>query len=94
MKTPTLIFTVAAITAASAAYADDEMMGTMINGRMETRAERSVRVQDREMDREQALIDRQRRAWRAQRVASGATEGAEDAEEMPFEYDPEDDAAW
>lgn len=52
-----------AFTIAAPAFAyDDEMMGTMINGRQEVRTERAVRVQDPEMDRELMLIDREKRA--------------------------------
>lgn len=65
MKTVALIFAVATITCASTALAyDDEMMGTMANGRMSTRDERDYRVQDPEMDREEMIIDREKRQGR------------------------------
>ena len=43
---------------------DDDMMGTMVNGRVELRNERSARVQDPEMDRELMIIDRNKRQGR------------------------------
>lgn len=65
MKTAALIFAVAAITCASTALAyDDDMMGTMVNGRMAVRDERNARVQDPEMDREEMIIDREKRQGR------------------------------
>lgn len=54
-----------ALTLAAPAFAyDDEMMGTMVNGRIESRNERSARVQDPEMDREEMIIDREKRQGR------------------------------
>lgn len=65
MKTAALIFAIATVTCASAALAyDDEMMGTIANGRMQTRDERNYRVQDPEMDREEMIIDREKRQGR------------------------------
>jgi len=82
MKTPTLIFSLAVITAASTAYAvEDDMMGTMINGRTEIRSERSARVQDPEMDRELMEIDRQRRQHRTAGTAREDEMGADEARE-------------
>lgn len=89
MKSPAIVFTLAAITAVSSAHADDDMMGTMINGRMETRAERNVRVQDSEMDREIMLIDRQRRAQRAQERTPEQADSEMGQEDVPFEYKPD-----
>lgn len=43
---------------------DDDMMGTMVNGRVELRNERSARVQDPAMDRELMVIDREKRQGR------------------------------
>lgn len=58
----TLALLLLSTTIAAPAFAfDDEMMGTMANGRMETRNERFYRVQDPEMDREEAEIDREKR---------------------------------
>ncbi|PZP86912.1 MAG: hypothetical protein DI582_01280 [Azospirillum brasilense] len=88
MKSPAIVFTLAAITAVSGAYADDEMMGTYINGRMETRTERSARVADPQMDREIMLIDRQRRAQRAQERTPEQADGEMGQEDVPFEYKP------
>lgn len=65
MKPQILLFATALVTAIPAAHAaDDEMMGTMINGRIERRAERTARVPDPEMDREEMIIDRERRQHR------------------------------
>lgn len=61
------IFTLAAglIAVGAPAFAyEDEMMGTMVNGRMPVRDERSDRVQDPAMDREEMIIDRERRQGR------------------------------
>ena len=54
-----------------AVQADEEMIGTYVNGRMEKRDERSVRVPDPAMDREEAEIDRLKRLQK---------EAAEDAQ--------------
>lgn len=65
MKTVALLFATATISCASAALAyEDEMMGTMVNGRMSIRDERSDRVRDPEMDREEMIIDREKRQGR------------------------------
>ena len=52
------------LTAPAFAY-DDDMMGTMVNGRIESRNERSARVQDPAMDRELMVIDREKRQGRS-----------------------------
>lgn len=54
----------AALSAAPAFAHDDEMMGTMVNGRMAIRDERADRVQDPQMDREEMIIDREKRQGR------------------------------
>lgn len=58
-----LILAVASASTPALAY-DDEMLGTMVNGRTEVRTERSARVQDFEMDREEMIIDREKRQGR------------------------------
>lgn len=67
-----------ALLAATPAFADDEMLGTFINGHMETRNERSARVPDPAMDKEEALIDRKERADRAAGEADDATQQRRD----------------
>ena len=72
MKAAILIFAVTATAWTSAALAyDDDMMGTMVNGRMTIRDERSDRVRDPEMDREEMIIDRQKRQGRPAVDAQG-----------------------
>lgn len=65
MKPILALFAVAiAATSMPALAYDDEMMGTMVNGRMPVRDERSDRVQDPAMDREEMIIDREKRQGR------------------------------
>lgn len=83
MKTTALIFAVATITCASAALAyEDEMMGTMVNGRMTVRDERSDRVRDPEMDREEMIIDREKRQGRS---STNAKDDGISGERQPYE---------
>ena len=67
-----------------AAHADDEMMGTYINGRMERRAERTARVPDPAMDREEAIIDRQERQNRQPVDHSAPPAQQWDAPHVPY----------
>jgi hypothetical protein len=65
MKTIHWLTAVLGIAATAApALAFDDMMGTMVNGRVESRNERGARVQDPEMDRELRIIDREQRQGR------------------------------
>ena len=83
MKTAILMFAVATLTGASAALAyDDDMMGTMVNGRMTIRDERSDRVRDPAMDREEMIVDRQKRQGRQ---PVGAQGGATPSKREPFQ---------
>lgn len=65
MKRPILF--AAALLVAMPAFANDEMLGTFFGGRMESRNERSIRVNAPDMDREEMQRDRQERQQRAVR---------------------------
>ncbi len=66
MKRTLLLLTVALTGVSAPAFAyEDEMLGTMVNGRMPVRDERSDRVQDPAMDREEMIIDREKRQGRS-----------------------------
>ncbi len=65
MKPVLALLALAAAASAAPAFAyEDEMIGTMVNGRIESRNERSARVQDPQMDREEMIIDREKRQGR------------------------------
>lgn len=65
MKTAPMLVALGMLASTGTAYAFDDMMGTMVNGRVESRNERGARVQDPEMDRELRIIDREQRQGRS-----------------------------
>lgn len=86
MKIAILMFAIAAVSGAGVALAyDDDMMGTMVNGRMGIRDERSDRVRDPEMDREEMIIDREKRQGR-NTVAPGDVDAGREPRQ-PFQGD-------
>ena len=73
---------IAACSGVVTAVRDDDMMGTMVNGRMTVRDERSDRVRDPAMDREEMIIDREKRQGRR---PAGAQGGATPSKREPFQ---------
>ncbi len=63
MKRILVVIALASLASPAVAH-EDEMMGTIVNGRVESRNERSYRVQDPQMDREEMIIDREKRQGR------------------------------
>ena len=85
MHARTVLALIALAAASAPAFAfDDEMMGTMVNGRMPIRDERADRVQDPEMDREERAIDREKRQGR-NTVDAAAEDGSRLREREPFQ---------